>query len=580
MKVHVYTPNVEEHGWESRHTVVETVVDDMPFLVDSVSMALTRSGAAIHLVIRQIMRVRRDDEGRLLEVGGEEGLPESLIHVEIDRQTSPEALERMRAGLCSALEDVRAAVDDWPTMRERVRGLLGALDESVPPVAPDELAEARGLLEWIHDDHFTFLGYREYDILTEDGEDVLRAVSGSGLGILRAGERAAGLASASRELSPEVRRLAREKSLLTLTKANSRATVHRPAYLDYIGVKRFDASGEVAGERRFLGLYTHTAYSESPWAIPVLRRKAQRVVERSGLSKGSHDYKALVEILGTYPRDELFQISGTSSSRPRSASSTSTSAGACGSSSAETHSAASSRASSTCRASASTRGSPANRRDPQAAFGGVERRLHAQLSESVLARAPLRRPHRARRGAGVRRRRDRDPPGRGDASLGDDSGTRSRSNSARSAAGRSSSATARRSPAAYREDFTPRQAVADIERIERLDPDGDLGMSLYVPLESRSATSRSSCFARAQPLLLSDVLPLLENMGVGSATSGRTRSSPRRAASGSTTSGSATTKEPSSRRTSPGEVPGRVRSAPGAARRRTTASTVSSCGAG
>ena len=110
----------------------------------------------------------------------------------------PRRSSESRAGLCSALEDVRAAVDDWPTMRERVRGLLGALDESAPPVAPDELAEARGLLEWIHDDHFTFLGYREYDILTEDGEDVLRAVSGSGLGILRAGdERPVSVASRS-----------------------------------------------------------------------------------------------------------------------------------------------------------------------------------------------------------------------------------------------------------------------------------------------------------------------------------------------------------------------------------------------
>ena len=111
------------------------------------------------------------------------------------------------------------------------------------------------------------------------------------------------------QLPPEVRRLAREKSLLSLTKANSRATVHRPAYLDYVGVKRFDDSGEVSGERRFLGLYTHTAYSASPWEIPVLRRKAQRVVERSGLLQGSHDHKALVEILENYPRDELFQIS-------------------------------------------------------------------------------------------------------------------------------------------------------------------------------------------------------------------------------------------------------------------------------
>ena len=183
----------------------------MPFLVDSVSIAVTRSGGAIHLVIRQIMRVRRDEEGRLLEVGGEEGLPESLIHVEIDRQASPEALERIRAGLCSALEDVRAAVDDWPAMRGPCAHLLGSLDESAPPVPPDELAEARDLLEWIHDDHFTFLGIASTDILAEDGEDVLRAVSGSGLGILRAGdERPVSVSFA--QLTPEVRRLAREKT--------------------------------------------------------------------------------------------------------------------------------------------------------------------------------------------------------------------------------------------------------------------------------------------------------------------------------------------------------------------------------
>ena len=127
LKVHVYTPNVEEHGWESPHTVVETVVDDMPFLVDSVSMEVTRNGSAIHLVIRPIMRVRRDEEGRLLEVGAEDGLPESLIHVEIDRQADPEELEQLRAGLCRVLGDVRAAVEDWPSMRERVGDVVAEL---------------------------------------------------------------------------------------------------------------------------------------------------------------------------------------------------------------------------------------------------------------------------------------------------------------------------------------------------------------------------------------------------------------------------------------------------------------------
>ena len=148
MKVHVYTPNLEEHGWESDHTVVETVVDDMPFLVDSVSMEVTRSGSAIHLVIRPIMRLRRDDEGRLLEVGAEDGQPESLIHVEIDRQTSPEALERLRDGLCRVLGDVRAAVEDWPSMRERVRDVARGGLERPPSTRTSERKPATCSSGW------------------------------------------------------------------------------------------------------------------------------------------------------------------------------------------------------------------------------------------------------------------------------------------------------------------------------------------------------------------------------------------------------------------------------------------------
>src|SRR5207249_1412289 len=151
------------------------------------------------------------------------------------------------------------------------------------------------------------LGFREYELHAEGAEDVLSSVPGSGLGILRETELKP-VSHSFAQLPPEVRRLAREPNLLNLTKANSRATVHRPAYLDYVGVKRFDDAGSVSGERRFLGLFTHTAYSASPWEIPVLRRKVERVVERSGFAPGSHDHKALVEILETYPRDELFQI--------------------------------------------------------------------------------------------------------------------------------------------------------------------------------------------------------------------------------------------------------------------------------
>ncbi len=307
LKVNVYNPNVEEHGWESPYTVVETVIADMPFLVDSVTMEVTRHGSAIHLAARPIMRLRRDEEGRLLEAGGEDGEPESLIHVEIDRITDLDALEQLRSDLERVLGDVAAAVEDWQAMRAEVHEAIAEIEQSPPPIPKDELEEARALLQWMHDDHFTFLGYREYEIRTEGGEDVLASVEATGLGILRVkGEQPHSLSFS--KLTPEVRRLAREKTLLNLTKANSRATVHRPAYLDYVGVKRFDADGEVASERRFLGLFTHTVYSAGPWEIPLLRRKVQSVLDRSGLLPGSHDHKAMIEILETYPRDELFQI--------------------------------------------------------------------------------------------------------------------------------------------------------------------------------------------------------------------------------------------------------------------------------
>ncbi|MFL5928828.1 MAG: NAD-glutamate dehydrogenase, partial [Gaiellaceae bacterium] len=308
-KVHAYTPSLEEHGWQSTHSVVEIVTDDMPFLVDSVAMALTRRGTAIHAFVHPIVKVVRDDAGRLLELlpWDADGLAESLIHVEIDRQADQTLLQDLAATLDSALGDVQAAVEDWPAMRDQVRAIVAELDERPPAVAPDELSEAKALLEWMHDDHFTFLGYREYELRKQDGEDVLSSVPGSGLGILRETERKPVSHSFAR-LSPEARRLAHAPTVLNLTKANSLATVHRPAYLDYVGFKRFDERGAVTGERRFLGLYTHTAYRATPWEIPVLRRRAERVVERSGFVAGSHDYKALVEILESYPRDELFQI--------------------------------------------------------------------------------------------------------------------------------------------------------------------------------------------------------------------------------------------------------------------------------
>src|SRR3954468_7062413 len=218
----IYTPVFDQHGWQSSHTVLQIVTDDMPFLVDSVTMALNRAGYGIHHVVHPIIDVRRDAAGEVEGIGG--GQPESFIHVEFDRQSDADALHDLHTSVTSALSDVRAAVEDWPAMRE-VASDLARVMRSDPPVVDDEIDEVAALLEWMVDDHFTFLGYREYELTTVEGEEVLRTVAGTGLGILR--EHGRVTATSFAKLPPAVRRKAKEHTLLNLTKANSRSTVHR-----------------------------------------------------------------------------------------------------------------------------------------------------------------------------------------------------------------------------------------------------------------------------------------------------------------------------------------------------------------
>ncbi|GAA3129600.1 NAD-glutamate dehydrogenase [Streptomyces rectiviolaceus] len=316
--VRVHTPTVEENGWTCSHSVVEVVTDDMPFLVDSVTNELSRQGRGIHVVIHPQVVVRRDLTGKLLEVLTDPGterphdaVTESWIHVEMDRETDRADLKQITADLLRILSDVRETVEDWEKMRDAALRIADELPTE--PTADDlrdqEVEEARELLRWLADNHFTFLGFREYD-LTED--DSLAAVPGTGLGILRAdpkheGEEDHPVSPSFSRLPADARAKAREHKLLVLTKANSRATVHRPSYLDYVGVKKFDAEGSVVGERRFLGLFSSAAYTESVRRVPVIRRKVQEVLKGAGFSPNSHDGRDLLQILETYPRDELFQ---------------------------------------------------------------------------------------------------------------------------------------------------------------------------------------------------------------------------------------------------------------------------------
>src|SRR3954464_10007076 len=312
-RVHVFTPTLAEHGWSAGgHSVVEVVTDDMPFLVDSVVMELTRQQRDVHLVIHPQFDVTRDVAGNLGEIAcpdSESSEPpegaerESWMHIEISRGGHDEDADEIASHLQRVLRDVRESVEDWPRMRQQVTEIITRLRADPPPtISTEELERGLAFLEWLGDDHFTFLGYREYHLDRDGSEEYLRVRPGTGFGILRDDPDL----RASGALPPKAAEMAREHTLLVLAKANSRATVHRPAYLDYVGVKVFDENGEVTGERRFLGLFSSAAYTESVWHVPLLREKATDALKLVGLDPRGHAGKALIDTLETYPRDELF----------------------------------------------------------------------------------------------------------------------------------------------------------------------------------------------------------------------------------------------------------------------------------
>ena len=304
----LFNPTKKEHGYESAFTFVEMVNDDMPFLVDSVAAAINRQGLGVHITVHPIIHVRRNSKGGLEAIADQDdddALAESFIRFAITRETDPAALENLRDEITKVLCDVRVAVRDWGKMRNRMRETRDLLDTGPKGADPLVRSESQALLDWMADEHFTFLGYREYTLERRGKRLFLAAVPGTGLGILSHDDST----HPPIELTTEMQRLTRSRDWLILTKANSRSTVHRSAFLDYVGVKVYDDNGKVIGERRFLGLLTSIAYSESPTKIPLLRHKVRRIFERAHVEETGHRAKALLHIIETYPREELFQSS-------------------------------------------------------------------------------------------------------------------------------------------------------------------------------------------------------------------------------------------------------------------------------
>jgi len=316
-KVRVFNPQLEKQGWQSTHTIIEVSFDDMPFLVDSLSMALHRLNLNIHLIIHMgSMRFRRDSEGKVTEVLNEQSADEpgcvleAAIYIEIDRQSDLAVLENITQEMMSVLNSVRTVVDDWPKMKSQALSVLNQLETNPLSIEKAELNEAIAFIRWLIDDHFTFLGYDELKIVGQGKEASYETVSGKELGILKIVKDIMGSYHLS-DLPNSAQELILSKQPLIVGKTNFRSTVHRPAFTDFISVKQFDEKGNVILERRFTGLYTAVAYNSSPEQIPFLRSKVNHVLKKAGFKPKGHNERFLLNILETLPRDELFQSSET-----------------------------------------------------------------------------------------------------------------------------------------------------------------------------------------------------------------------------------------------------------------------------
>jgi len=517
-RLRVYNPILEQHGWHSDHTVIEIVNDDMPFLVDSVSMAVNRLGLALHSVVHPVFRIWRGADGSIVHVGqGAEDAGDkqsqlaSFIHFEVDRCGDAAKLDALRDDIARVLGDVRAAVEDWPKIVEIARATIKDMKARETGV---EGAEARAFLEWMADDHFTFLGQRDYELVSHDVGFGLRALPESGHGILRDSLRPVGAADVT-PLPAAAAQIITGASPIFLTKANSRATVHRPGYLDYVGIKLTGADGKTIGERRFIGLYTSTAYFVSAAEIPIVRRKCANIVRRAGFLPKGHLAKSLVTVLETYPRDELFQAEEDQLYDI-----------ALGVLRLQEHQ----------RTRLFVRRDRFDRfvsclvfvpRDKYntdlrrrianlliEAFNGASVEFTPLLSESTLARIHFvvhaepgampdvdTRELEARLVQVTRRWQDDLADALLDA-FGEEQGNRLLQHYADSF------------PAGYRDDYPARTAVRDIELIERLQGSERIAMNLYRPIESGPRGFRFKVYRAGQPIALSRSLPMLEHLGV------------------------------------------------------------------
>ncbi len=313
LKISLFNPTLDRDAWRSKHSCIQFVFEDMPFLVDSIRMEIDRMGLSTHLIIHTGgIWVKRDRSGVVVDVAphsneSEGFVLEAPIYFEIDQQSNKSIIEELEQNLLRVISDVEIVVDDWQLMVSSMRERIAIIRQQDNYLNRHQINESIDYMEWLLKDNFTILGKRDYIVVGKGEQLALQLVSGTGLGVLRDESNSKKMRYFS-DLPEKAREeILSKKSMLVISQTNTESTVHRRGLTIYFGIKEFDVKGNLVGERRFIGLYTSKAYSTNPAEIPFLRGKVIDVLKKSGFPQKSHAGKDLTHILTTLPRDDLFQ---------------------------------------------------------------------------------------------------------------------------------------------------------------------------------------------------------------------------------------------------------------------------------
>jgi len=309
--ISIYTPKTDALG--PMKTIVDIVSDDMAFLVDSVAAEINKHNFLIELLVHPVLRACYDKKGNLEQIVDKDCdscINQSHIHIHIKDALSKDDMKSLEAGLKDALKDVHTCNTDWRPMLKELKEARRDLESARTRRPLKEIRQYCAFLDYLYDNNFTLLGYREYAFVeSKDGEIKSKTIKGNSLGLLHDDVRPAYISENDEGLPRNLQEMRRNLPPLSISKTNRLSTVHRRVPMDAIAIKTYDEDGNISGEKLFLGLFTSVTYSRSVSDVPYLREKVEEVLEMSELKAGSHDRKALRHIMEKYPRDELFQIS-------------------------------------------------------------------------------------------------------------------------------------------------------------------------------------------------------------------------------------------------------------------------------